>query len=126
MVECGVLHQQARGDRVGDVEREIAGFHEVVAVLVVDERGEVAQQQSVGSGFFDELEVAGLAGLEDARGGEMDGGSGIGDGGFEDRDGIFVAARVFEIAVEGFQAGFDGGVELVEVAAEDGEGGISA
>ena len=118
MVERGVFHQELRGDRVGDVEGEVADFFQVVAVLVVVKRAEVAEEQAVGCGVFDELEITHLAGLEDARGGEMDlrlFGSRSDEG-----DGLLVAARVFEVAVDRFHAAIESGGDLAERAAEDG------
>ena len=70
VVESGVFHQELGGDGVGDVEREVANFFQVSTVFVVVECAEVAEEQAVGFGFFDELEVAGFPGLEDAWGGE--------------------------------------------------------
>ena len=85
---------------------------------------EVAQQQAVGRGVFDELEVAGFAGLEDARGGEVDCRLiGAGGGGSNKLDGGWVAAGVFEVAVEGGDLVVEGGGELLEGAAKDGEMG---
>ena len=40
---------------------------------------------------------------------------------FENFDGVFVAARVFEVAVDLGGGAGDGGFELVEGAGEDGE-----
>ena len=116
MVERGVFHQEFRGDRVGDVEREVADFFQVVAVLIIVERAEVAEEQAVGCRVFDEFEVAGFTGLEDARGGEEN----LRFRGSNERDGVLVAARVFEVAVESFYAAFEGGGDLAERAAEDG------
>ncbi len=72
MVEPGILHQELRGDRVGDVEREIADLFQVMAVLVMMQRGEVPEKQPVRCGLLDEFQITHLAGLEDARGGEVD------------------------------------------------------
>jgi hypothetical protein len=123
VVEVGVFHQEAGGDGVGDVEGEVAGFDEVAAVFVVLEGGEVTEEEAVGFGAFDEFEVAGFAGFEDTGGGERDLRFEIGDLrlGSEKGDGIFVAAGVFEVAVDGGDFAVEGGFDLGEGAAEDGE-----
>jgi hypothetical protein len=73
-IEDGVLHKYLPAfiAHLADVEGEIAGFHKVGAILAMEVPGEVAEQQAVRRGFFDELEAAGLAGLEDAHGGEVE------------------------------------------------------
>ena len=123
VIEAGGFHEEFRGDRVGDVEGEIADFFQVVAVLVIMECAEVAEKQAVGFGFFDEFEIADFAGLEDARGGEKKCGARSGECGSEEGDGLLVAAGVFEIAVDRFHAAIEGGGDLAEGAAKDGEMG---
>ena len=71
-VEAGGFAEEFRGEGVGDVEGKITDLQQVATVFVVIERGEVAKQESVGFGSLDEFQVTGLAGLEDARGGEDD------------------------------------------------------
>ena len=124
MIEAGGFHQRPGADRIGHVEGEVAGFDQVTTIFVVVQSAEVAQQQAVGRGVFDELEVAGFAGLEDARGGEVDCRLiGAGGGGSNKLDGGWVAAGVFEVAVEGGDLVVEGGGELLEGAAKDGEMG---
>ena len=100
-VEVGMLAEELCGVRVGGVEGEIANAEQVfvVAVAVLFEGGEVAEEESVGLGAFEEGEVSGFAGFEDARCGEEDFLVG-GGGGAETIDGFAAAAWVFEVAVD--------------------------
>ena len=124
VVEPGSLYQKFGGDGVGNVEREVADFFEVATIFIVVKCAEVAEEESVGCGFFDEFEVAGFAGFEDSRGCQENLGFGIRNLRSDEGDGVFVAARVFEVAVEVFHAAFEGGGDLLEGAAEDGELGV--
>ena len=71
-VEVGCFAENFCGQWVGDVQGEIADADELATIFVVVERGEVSQKQAVGFGALDEFKVTGLAGFEDARGGEDD------------------------------------------------------
>ena len=119
-------HEQFGGEGIGDVEREVADAAERIGAEII-ERAEVADEDAVGPGVFDQDEEALLAGFLDARGGEKDVGSrGVGaiTAGADEFDGVLVAADVFEVGVDFGDAHAEGGGDLVEGAAEDGEEGL--
>jgi hypothetical protein len=118
-----VLDEVFGGERVGDVEREIAaaavGFEEREVVVVADE-------VAVGLGGADLFQDPLFAGFEDAGRGDPDARifdfrMGIFDLELaEAGDGVAVVFRVFELAVDRAGAGGPGGVELFEQA-DDGD-----
>ncbi|OQB92401.1 MAG: hypothetical protein BWX86_01839 [Verrucomicrobia bacterium ADurb.Bin122] len=128
-LEPVAVQEMIGGERVGDVEREVAaaaGVGKGAQVVVV------AHEVAVGAGGAHELENPFLAGFEDARrshpdrraGGRAGGGRLGGLQGAETRDGVAVVFRVFEIAVERAGAGGPRGVELGEVAHEHDQLGL--
>ena len=116
-VEVAGFLEGVGGDGVGHVEGEVSDAQEVAAVAEEIESGQVTEEDAVGIHAGDVFEEAGLAGFDDTGGGEDDFGGGIGAEG----DGVFVTARVFEVAVDGVDVTSEGGFQLGEGAAEEGE-----
>lgn len=116
--ELGFAFEEGGGEVVGDVEREVAGEAEG-AVFEEGEGTEVADEDAIGGGAFDELEEACFARFLDAGGGEEDFGGGAGGADFG--DGVGVAADVFEVEVEAGDVEGEGGGDLGGGAAQDRE-----
>ena len=119
VIQTRVFHQQFRGDRVGNIEREVADLFQVRTVLVVVQRAEIAKQQAIGFGVFNELEVARFTRLEDARRGEDHFSFLISAFCFAKRDRLLVAARIFEVTVNCLHSAFERRADLRKSAAED-------
>jgi hypothetical protein len=113
-----VPHEQFGREFVGDIQSEVADERDVrkLSAEQVDP-GEVADEQHIGTAVGDETEVAILGGLLDAERGQPDrNASAAGTS-----NGVVVTPKVFEVAVDEGRTGGEGGVELGQRTAENGE-----
>ena len=113
------VNEQSRADGIGDVEGKVSDHGEMLMIPEMPDSSQIAHEDTVGFGIFDDAEETALPRLLNARSGEKN--SHRRSGRAHAGDEIAVATHILEIDVDRRQTALDRGVDLRLGAAEDAE-----